>query len=374
MSGAGLPLPVVAVSGTPAQCGRDYGRAAADLIRGNVAAYLDWFAAQANLDPGQVRRYGRQVRELTTARLPRIAQMLDGVAEGSRTDVGEIYAVNARTELLYGTPMTECTALGVLDTHTASGHTVLAQNWDWNPAHRAYALVLVTRDEYGFAVATLAEAGMLAKAGVNSAGVGLCLNMLGSDRDGQRPGVPYHVLIRAVLEQPTLTHAIRTACATPRASSLNLVIGQCAGGPGAAGPGEIIDVELVPGDAGFRHPVDGYLTHANHLECPLPVRDTLKELGSSSFFRSARARRLLAPAAAAGKVGDDDIAAVLTDHLSYPLAICRHVDESEPLTERSETVSSVLIDLDERRLQVTDGPPCAAAYGSATLDELLAAV
>jgi isopenicillin-N N-acyltransferase like protein len=372
---AELPVPMVVVSGTPAECGAGYGAAAADRIAANLAVYRRRFADQAGLDGAAVRRAGGTFRAVTAELHPRIAAMLDGIGEGAGAPVEEVYALNARTELLYGASVQRvrraspdsadgaCTAVGVLGLHTANGHLLLGQNWDWHPDQRDAMVLLATRDERGFAVLALAEAGMLAKAGLNSAGLGVCVNMLGCDRDGldsaRTAGVPYHVLLRAVLEADSLSWAIRTACRTPRNASINLLVGQAGQ---STLDGEMIDLELVPGEAGWLNPVDGLLTHANHLETALPVHDTIKDWGGSSPFRSARARRLLAEAAAARKVTEADLAEVFRDHASYPSAICRHVDERDLPLERSETVYSLILDLDARTMGLAAGPPCAHDY------------
>jgi isopenicillin-N N-acyltransferase-like protein len=363
-----MPLPVIAVAGTPAECGAAYGAAAADLVAGNLAAYGARFARRAGLDPATVRRLGAGFRRSTRERLPRIADLLDGVAEGAGVDVDDVYALNARTELLYGAGAPgECTSVGVLPQRSADGHTLIAQNWDWHPAQQPYTVLLVTRDERGFTVATLAEAGMLAKAGLNSAGVGVAVNMLGCDRDGRAGGVPYHVLLRAVLETDALALALRVAVSSPRSASINLLLGQGHDGPGG---GELVDVELVPGDVGWLHPVDGLLTHANHLETPLPVRDAYRDSGGSSVFRAARARRLLDRHPT---VGVAELTAVLTDHAGFPHAICRHPDEREADDDLSATLCSVVLDLEGRRIGVAGGPPCGGEFGWLTLDAAFAA-
>lgn len=412
-----LPVPLVTVSGTPAECGAGYGAAAAERIAGNLAVYRRRFADQAGLDEKAARRAGAAFRAVTVELHPRIAAMLDGIGEGAGVAVEEVYALNARTELLYGASVPRvrpaspdgvpaasstkaalrahepakavppdaadggCTAIGVLGTHTANGHLLLGQNWDWHPDQRDAMVLLATRDERGFAVLALAEAGMLAKAGLNSAGLGVCVNMLGCDRDGldaarvspsapgAAAGVPYHVLLRAVLEADSLSWAIRTACRTPRNASINLLVGQAGQ---STVDGELIDLELVPGDVGWLNPVDGLLTHANHLETVLPVRDTMKDWGGSSPFRSARARRLLAEAAAGRKVAEAHLAEVFRDHASFPSAICRHVDERDGPLERSETVYSLMLDLDERTMGLAAGPPCGHDYTWLSLDDLAA--
>lgn len=354
---ASLPLPLISVSGTPAECGAAYGAEAAGLIAANNDTYLARFQARAGLGRSEVHAWGTEFRATTQQHHPRIAAMLDGVAEGSGVAVEEIYALNGRTELLYGAAARECTALGVI-----GDGTVIGQNWDWHPDQRPYSLLLSTTDENGFSVATLAEAGMLGKAGLNSAGLGVCVNMLGCDRDGVRGGVPYHVILRAALESSDLTVALRRVCSSPRSASINLLIGQAYDGPGG---GEVIDVELVPGDVGLLHPDEqGRIAHANHLESNVAVRDYLKDLGSSSFFRAARARRLLASGMS--------MVDILADHAGFPNAICRHVDERDTDDDRSETIFSVIMDLDDKRLGIAEGPPCAHTYEWVTLKELSA--
>ncbi|GAB3155899.1 C45 family autoproteolytic acyltransferase/hydolase [Micromonospora sonneratiae] len=398
-----LPVPLIQVRGEPGECGTRYGVAARELIAANLTLYLRRFRDQAGLGESEVHSCGEAFRRSTRSRLPRIAQMLDGVAAGADVPVAEIYALNGRTELLYGTRRTEsaygtqrpegdvgrpdgdagpraldvgradggdgaCTSIGVLGTHTANGHLLLGQNWDWHPDQRQAMVLLATRDETGHTVLTLTEAGMLAKTGLNSAQVGVCVNMLGCDRDGlpgdgSESGVPYHVLLRAALEADTLTGALRSVCRAPRNSSINLLIGQAA----EAG-GELIDLELVPGDVGWLNPVDGLITHANHLETPLPVHDTMKDWGGSTFFRSARVRRLLAAPAAQRTITEDDLATALRDHASFPHSICRHVDERDAPLDRSETVYSVLLDVAAGRFGLAVGPTCRHDYDWLTLD------
>lgn len=97
-----LPVPLIRVQGTPAECGHGYGSAARDLIVANLDFYLRRFRDEAGLSTAAVRAAGLAFRTATLRHHPRVAELLDGVADGAGTDVGEIYALNARTELLYG--------------------------------------------------------------------------------------------------------------------------------------------------------------------------------------------------------------------------------------------------------------------------------
>ena len=107
---------------------------------------------------------------------------------------------------------------------------------------------------------------------------------------------------------------------------------------------------------GVLNPVDGIVTHANHFEALPTVHDTLRDFGSASFFRSARARRLFGGSSDRGKGSP----AVLADHGGYPQSICRH--DADALTEddRSESLYAVVLDLDERRMSIAAGPSCQA--------------
>jgi len=355
------PLPLFIAQGHPAEIGAAYGERASELIEGNIEDYREKFAA-VGLGASEARRLGESFRVTTHEYTPRIATTLDAVAEASGVAVGDIYALNARTELMLpaGPQVQECTGVAVMPEHTAAGHTLLAQNWDWCPSQLPYSLVLATRDERGHAVVCLAEAGMLAKTGLNSAGVGVCVNLLHCDRDGIRGGVPYHVLIRAALEEPDGISASLKVTSLPRSASINLIVGTAGG--------LAVDLEIAPGATGRLLPSGGLLTHANHFASDIDVRDAIYDVGGSSLFRDYRLRHLLADRAAERKVSVDDVADSLRDHLGFPYALCRHVNQMDEPELQSLTCSSVVMDLDEQLLLVTEGPPCESPFLEVSLE------
>jgi isopenicillin-N N-acyltransferase-like protein len=92
----------------------------------------------------------------------------------------------------------------------------------------------------------------------------------------------------------------------------------------------------------------------------------LKYIGGSSFFRAARARRLLGD----GPIDEERIKAVLRDHGGFPQSICRHDEPDAADIDRTESLFSVVLDLDELRMSVAAGPPCGAVgYHHIRLDE-----
>ncbi len=82
---------------------------------------------------------------------------------------------------------------------SADGKLLHGQNWDWRAECAETGVVLRIAREDGPDVLTFTEAGGLARAGMNSAGVALTANFLGSDRDGRR--APGDLLV--VTAQPT---------------------------------------------------------------------------------------------------------------------------------------------------------------------------
>jgi isopenicillin-N N-acyltransferase-like protein len=196
---------------------------------------------------------------------------------------------------------------------------------------------------------------------MNAAGLGLVTNALVTDADVGEPGLPYHVLLRAVLDCATVTDALQVLQAGPRSSSANYLI--------AHASGSALDIEAAPGDFTRLYPLypeDGVLLHTNHflaqhtgLVPQTPPADptdlALWAMPSSSVrlqrLRAGRTARTL-----------DDFGALLTDHADYPHSICAHPDPARHPCEQGATIASVLMDLTTRRVWLAAGNPCRAPY------------
>lgn len=357
-----LPLPLVRAEGTPAELGEQIGERTAAQIALSVEEYLSRFQRDAGLSLAEVTERGAAFWSVIEASHPRTAATLAGMARGSGHPVPLIAALNARTELLYGTGYEEggCTSVAVTPEASASGHTLLAQNWDWHPQQGAACHLLATRDERGHVVLALTEAGMLAKSGMNSAGLGVCANLLVSDRDRGSAAVPYHVLLRAALESPRMSTAHQAVLLPRRSSSGNILL--------ADAGGEAIDFELVPDDFRALFPEGGILTHANHFRSDLPVRDRKVASSALTLLRDVRLARLLAASARSGGVRIADIASALRDRYSDPDGICRLPDPEVDPADRVATVFSIMMDLDSRELWIAGQTPADHPFVRLTLD------
>jgi isopenicillin-N N-acyltransferase-like protein len=61
----------------------------------------------------------------------------------------------------------------------------------------------------------------------------------------------------------------------------------------------------------------------------------------------------------------------LTDHAGHPYGVCSHPDPTAPPIDQAATIASLVMDLDERRLWLSDGNPCETRYRELDLSGLL---
>ncbi len=372
--GSGSPgrFPHLVLRGSPHERGLAYGRLARDRIHESVAVYRDVFLRLAALEwpdaVAQALKYESYIAEFAPDALAEIA----GIAEGAGLTRGDVLALNARSELMFSKSMEaasadggECTSLAVLPEASAHGGVMVGQNWDWIPRAQDTAVLLeVHRDDLPSYV-TIAEAGHLAKVGVNSAGLGVCTNTLVSSRDRGRNGLPYHIILRALLDAQTISAATRTIYAATRAFSGNFLL--------AHRDGLAVNIESTSGGVDGVHASftnDGILTHTNHFTSDdLKTWDVRVSVNPGTLFRMDSVRRTLR-AGREGGVTLELIQAALRDHRNAPESVCWHPDPARPPADRRSTIASVIMDLVHDKLHVTAGPPCQSPYYTLDLREL----
>ena len=359
-------FPTVRVSGSPRERGRQYGEGARDRVRISVDAYRDIFGHYTGWDwakvTGEALRY---VEPITAFGEPYVEEMR-GLAEGADVDFEDVLAINTRTEVMFAgkaraadaqarTPA-ECSSFAVLPEASEDGHTLIGQNWDWLPHSFDTCVVLEVQQDDGPDFVTVVEAGLLAKTGMNSSGIGLCANALVSDADLGVPGVPFHVLLRGILDAENLSDALAVLQRGFRSSSANYLVGHR--------DGIAVDVEGAPGDFSrlfLLFPDAGVLTHTNHFLSPrFDGKDVSVWVMPDSPLRLERIRSHVA--AARGGLSVETFQSALADHANYPSGVCCHPDTRDDVLDQGATVASILMDLDARRMWLADGQPCSHPY------------
>jgi isopenicillin-N N-acyltransferase-like protein len=352
----------ISIAGTPLARGQQYGRQAARLVHRAVAAYRDVFEHRAGLDWAAAVAHARSFAPDIERFLPDALAEMRGIADGAGVPFEAVLVLNCRSELMFAaarskgeTPPGECTSFAVAPEASADGHVLLGQNWDWVPFAREICVMVEARRDDKPSYATIVEAGMLAKVGLNAAGFGLCTNTLVSERDVDRRGVPYHVMLRALLDCESVDAASRTLGSVERALSANYLVADRAG--------HAMNFETIAGGPAEIHatrPQDGRLAHANHFLAPqfAPI-DAYVAKSPHSLTRLSAMRRGLA---AGEPLSVRRLQHLLRDHDNAPNGICSHPDAAaHPLYART-TVASIVSDLTAGELWFTDGPPCEGAY------------
>ncbi len=367
-------LPVLDLGDDPFERGVIHGRELAPMITDNIETYLARFEA-GGLDKDDARKEGETWVEVIAGQNPDYSEEMRGIAEGAELPLGDIAMLNARYEITFGLFGREarakdvvaiaeeadgCTTFGALPEATASGHTILGQNWDWLAGVHGRCTVLRIRRNTGPNLICYTEAGIVGgKMGVNEHGIGLVENGLVSDHDGRNAyEKPFHMRCREILDAETYDFALQPIVATRRVCSANFVVGHA--------DGEIIDVETSPDAVSYHYPRDGLVTHSNHFLDSRHGPSQMERLSTSTLYRANRLDRLLRQHI--GNLDDEAIRAGLADHFGHPNAICRHPDERLPVAKRTMTNAAFIIDLNTRTMQIANGPPCSHAFVSHALD------
>ena len=288
-------FPRVRVRGrAPHQRGRQYGAAARERVQLSLDSYERVFAHYAGWDWGKVRREAAAYAGPIEALDSRYLEELQGIAEGAAVDLDDILALNVRTEVMFaamarqamgrrsGSPA-ECTSFCILPSASLNGHSLVGENWDWLVHCYDTVVVLEVEQDTGPDYVTVVEAGLLAKMGMNSAGIGLATNALVTGQDRGVPGIPYHVMLRSLLDAETVTDALTRVTHSVRSSSGNYLV--------AHRDGVAVDIEAAPGDhsrLALLLPDHGVLGPHESLPDSAPGRGQRLRVGDAEQCREAR--------------------------------------------------------------------------------------
>jgi isopenicillin-N N-acyltransferase-like protein len=349
-------MPILKVEGTAYEIGLKHGQVAEKLIEQNLEFYFSIWR-KAHLNRERVFALAKEWVEFLEESYPDHLEEMKGISDGAKKRLEEIVALNARWELTSApaNAVGECTAVAVAREATTSGHTFIGQNWDFRPPLRGNCHLLFVKKKGKPSFLMHAEAGIIGHMGLNEAGIGLCVNFIATEKDRLTVGIPNLVKCREILESDNL-HQILDKIINHFEGpfSINFLV--------AHEGGEMIDLESTPVDTFCILPSNSILTHTNHIQSErISVKDIGKGVLPDRLIRSERASKLLE---AKHSVEISDIFDVLRDHFDYPSSICRHADERLPILERWESCASLVMDLNDKRLWYTEGPPCLSEYQS----------
>jgi isopenicillin-N N-acyltransferase-like protein len=354
------PPPLVRVSGTHLEIGRQIGEACSKQVLHSIESsrtlleqafddlQLTWEGAQI-----QARKYLPFAQE----RYPKYVDELIGIAEGAGALFEDVMAVNAMEAVTSDAlHLTKCTSMAVNGERTADGHVLIAHNEDWLPEDEndIYIVHASPIDEPPFLGMTYG--GLLPNIGFNAAGIAQCCDSVYPT--DSRIGIPRVVVSRAVLAARKPGEAIRGMLSAQRAAGYNHLL--------AHESGELYNVEVSARHFAILYGEDGYVVHTNHyLDYNMrAIEDEPDEL-ISTRIRYFRALRLLKQTPLHTI---KSLQSIQRDHINFPNSICNHsLEDANPL-DREQTINSMVMDLTARVMYLSWGNPCENPYHPYYLD------
>ena len=252
-----------------------------------------------------------------------------------------ILAMNVRTEIAFGLAREGCTAIS----WKGNKSSFLAQNWDWQEEQQQNLINLSISQEGKPAISMVTEAGIIGKIGLNSRGVGVCLNAI-KVRGITYQRLPCHLALRTCLESTSVGEAVATLEKAGVASACHILV---------ADAESAIGLECSHIDIKELTPECGVLTHTNHYIKPHHGVEDLMALKDSPT-RFERLDQLVQKQTERLKntsVAVEDIQSLLKDEKGYPTAICRSRTDDSSIA----TLFNIVMDLKNRRAEVVVGKP-----------------
>ena len=353
----GQSIPIIELDQeSPLHRGRAYGEAAREQIQQILEVYRDLFQRVTEETWQQSVARGKPFFARAEAFAPDLVEEIRGIAEGADRSAEDILLLNTRSEILHNPQVLslECTSLAALPESTRDSDMLLAQNWDWyKDVVNCQVILRIAGQEDTPSLITFTEAGQLAKIGMNSAGIGLVINNLISDKP--RIGVPWIFLTRRVLESSYFAQAIGYILNTQRAHSINFLI--------ATAEGEAVNLETSPVEDHVFWPEKGIIAHTNHyIQQGMKFRDLkpTRTLYLSTYLRLRRVQKEMANLN--GDIETEAIRRILSDHMDRPFSVCAHENPAVPPPLRGVTCLSIIMNLTLKKIHYCLGNPCRGDF------------
>ena len=349
--------PIIEVHGDSYEVGFQYGSKCTNLICERLEVMRQLFNDKILFDFGWRKAIQKSKKYIPFIEKydSELIEEMKGVASGANLSLDEILFLNVVYEFFSRrTPgvWNRCTTLFVKSEVTTNGIVIIGQNDDWNEIFRPFIVLLKIEQKSRPKIMQVCDAGTIGGNGINNYGVALCANSLLSG-DWTFEGIPHLLIKRGALKSKNMAEAIAAITSSTRSSSHNYLLGHS--------EGEGIDIESTPTDCNFIFPANGFITHTNHFVIRTPhIQDNKVMRSPDTLVRKERADTILSHNI--GKITLETIKHVFTDHFSKPHSICRHPNTQFSPPQQMQTNASMIIDMTNRILHISNGPPCENDY------------
>ncbi|MCB9595713.1 MAG: hypothetical protein H6719_23525 [Sandaracinaceae bacterium] len=271
-----------------------------------------------------------------------------GIAEGADLDPTRVVCLNHYTDLK-DIADEECTSAAAM---TPDG-PVFGQTWDMHGSVEPYVCVLELDGLNAFSIT-----GCLALAGLNDAGLGVCINNLKSH--DARVGVVWPALVRRMLREPNAEAALHVLMTAPMSSGHHYLFADASRAYAVETSGERKQVVL---DRRF----EGELSYIHTNHCLSPEIEAVSWVGETSTTHE-RFAWLDASVKARPIASRRDLWERLGSHDGYPRSLCTHL-ATEQSPQAMKTCGAVVMDPVRKELWACQGCVNGAEPVSFTFEE-----
>jgi hypothetical protein len=365
-------IPLVTMEGTP----RDRGRAYGELRKAGILSLIEhWkmFLGDSNdIDPEKyLGEFLEQTSLLNAVKrwTPDLLEEVEGIGEGAGVDFKTIFALQLVDEEWWfhiekkgvessenGFDAARCSAVGILG--EAGMPNYVAQNMDLPGYYDGHQVLLhIIDSDMNLETMVFSVDGMIALAGLNNHGIGICCNAL-EQLNHSKDGLPVAFVHRGVLCRSKFNDAIDFVHQIKHSSGQNYIIGDSKRILGL----ECSANKVVRQSPHRRNPL---LCHTNHplisddvMGSPNPVASN-REPGQEREYSDSeiRLKTLVDKLTACSKpVNVEEINSVLSSHEPPDHPICRHVS----LHADTMTLGCMIMELSlSPAMYLSSSPPCS---------------
>jgi hypothetical protein len=296
---------------------------------------------------------------------PDLYDEVRGIADGSGQDFRDVFVLNLLDEFWVYVDSLEnhhCSAMGV--PATDGRPAIVAQNMDLERYTDGYQVLMrIPADARHPEQMILTYAGLIGLNGMNSAGVGVCVNTM-MQLSASATGLPVAFVVRGLTGKSEKTNILEFVQEVEHASGQNYIIGI---------RDEVFDFEASAGKVVRFEPgnANGTVYHTNHplvnddvkpwyaSDSPAVSKDNRPEPGNSQYRLEAVKKRVVGKRTLDGESIKETLRS--KDHKEHP--VCR----SNRKNKSAFTFASVIMTLsDNPILEIVAGPPDESEYSTYT--------
>lgn len=319
----------VRLEGSYEEIGFQHGR----ILKQRIQRVIDFYGSVFNQKEEEVFKksvyYKKKISDFNSDYCVEI----EALAKGAEVHPNWIYALNSRTEIL-SLDANECTAI------YGKKHRILGQNWDWGRSLEDVTTVLeIANADKESRLLMLTEPGIIGKIGMNSWGIGVCLNILRINK--KLDGIPVHIVLRAILDSRNIQEAKQWIKKAGCGKSSNLLVGD--------GDGNVIAVEFAGDESFSLRTNEDYLIHTNHF-----LKKSINPDAGRHRNSYARLQDALQYAKSAQTLTREQIEKILSDRHNEEFPIFRtYVPHSD--VKEIGTIATIIMDLVSKKMYVRKG-------------------